>query len=161
MTQFLNLFRVLSTRMRSLATKSNALIVFVGAVLAIVVNVFELFGFIKKEKDIGISAIHVLDVEESTNLRTIKVDLVNHGETDLVNIPIKLIVDDSIKATENMQDTLVAGDSQSYTFKEKADLGENGKLYTITTTTLLKGDDNAENNSITKEVKGKSKRKPC
>lgn len=83
---------------------------------------------------------------------SVTVKVKNVGGVDVTSFDAVLTVNESVIATETVNQTLAAGAEMEYTFVTKADLSEPRKTYTITAATSSPDDINPANDATSKEV---------
>lgn len=86
-----------------------------------------------------------------TNAETVKVKIMNFGSAQQFNFPVSFVVD-TLQFTDIVVDTIQSGDSLIYTFSNFADLGLDGKMYSIKAFTGASGDITAFNDTSMKTV---------
>ncbi len=87
-----------------------------------------------------------------TNSETVTVTLFNFGEDPQSNIPVSFAVNGTVIANEFFSGTIQPSTSATYTFTQTADLSNLGETYILLSSTNLSGDEDAFNDSFTKEV---------
>jgi hypothetical protein len=87
-----------------------------------------------------------------TNAETVTISIRNFGTSPQSNIPLELLLDGNIIASEIFSGTIAAGAIETYTFTQTLDLSNSGQTYTIEANTLLADDEFSANDSATKEV---------
>ncbi|MEM7185030.1 MAG: proprotein convertase P-domain-containing protein, partial [Bacteroidota bacterium] len=87
-----------------------------------------------------------------TNAEAVEVTIFNFGLDPQSNFPLELRVDGNLVATETFTGTVAPTMSASFTFAQTVDLSTEGQTYTIEVTTDLSGDEDANNDSVSKDV---------
>jgi len=110
-------------------------------------NITEVFGTDAAISNIvaPISGINLTSTEQV--IATIK----NEGADPITTAQMKLTVDASAPVTETFTGNILAGYTANFTFAATADLSAEG-THTITVEVIMPGDENADNNSMTKIV---------
>lgn len=103
--------------------------------------------------DVGVSNISQPEDGVLSNDETIEVTIRNFGTDAQSNIPVELVVDGNTVANEVFSGTIEVNETATYTFTETVDLSTPETTYTIEVFTELSGDEFADNNGITKEVR--------
>ncbi len=105
------------------------------------------------EKDLGV--IDIISPQSSTlgNNEPVSIQIRNYGTATQSNFEVYYQIDNGTLVTETFSGTINPGDTQIYTFTTKANLSSQGAVYQIKAGTLLTGDEDNNNDSITKEVK--------
>lgn len=86
------------------------------------------------------------------NNETITVTIQNLGEADASGFDISYQIGNDVEIIENYSGTISSGSIAQYTFATTADLSIEGETYTITSSSLLTGDEDLTNDSVSKEV---------
>ncbi len=102
--------------------------------------------------DVGVNAIIQPENGVLTNAETVEISIRNYGTGTQSNIPVELLVDDVVVATETFNGSIAGGDVANYTFAQTVDLSTVGQTYTIKAATLLAGDEFNPNDDFEKEV---------
>lgn len=105
------------------------------------------------ETDLGITNVINPNDGSLTTTETVEVQVRNFGIEDQSNFDIELRLDGTLVATENFAGTIIAGDSEMFTFIQTLDLSTAGQTYEIEARTILTGDQLEDNDSFTKSVK--------
>ena len=87
-----------------------------------------------------------------TNAESVEVTIFNFGLDPQSNFPLELRVDGNLVATETFTGTVQPTMSASFTFAQTVDLSNPGQTYTLEVRTDLSGDEDANNDSVTKDV---------
>ena len=87
----------------------------------------------------------------STN-ESVTVTIQNLGESDASGFDVSYQIGNNIEVIETYSETITSGSIAQYTFATTADLSIEGEIYTITSSSLLNGDEDPANDSVTKEV---------
>ncbi len=87
-----------------------------------------------------------------SNSEQITITIFNYGEDDISNFDVTYQIDGGATVTETFTGTITSASTASYTFSQTADLSVEGQTYSITTSTMLSGDEENSNDSFTKEV---------
>lgn len=77
----------------------------------------------------------------------VSITVTNFGQNALVNVPVRMQVNNGVVANETMSGTILPGASTTYTFTATANLSTTGN-YDIKTWTAVAGDGNTLNDSI-------------
>ena len=102
--------------------------------------------------DIGVASI---DAPESGSLSSdepISLTVFNGGETEQTDFEVHYQIDNGEVITETYNGTLASQAYDSYTFTQTADMGSLGTTYEIKAYTSLDGDEDLNNDTITKSV---------
>ena len=99
---------------------------------------------------VAISAPPTLGVD-LTDEELVTVQIKNNGNQSISNFPIQLKVDDTV-ITETYQGTIPSFYEGEYTFSQKFDFSNKQRIYKVTATVQVSGDENPDNNSKTKTV---------
>lgn len=102
--------------------------------------------------DVGVN-----DIVQPTNgiltaNETVEISIRNFGTATQSSIPVELLVDDVVVATEVYPGPLAAGEVDTYTFAQTVDLSTAGQTYVIKAATILAGDQFEPNDDFEKEV---------
>ena len=103
--------------------------------------------------DIGVASI---DAPESGSLSSdepISLTVFNGGETEQTGFEVHYQIDNGEVITETYNGTLASQTYDSYTFTQTADMGSLGTTYEIKAYTSLDGDEDLNNDTISKSVK--------
>ena len=103
-------------------------------------------------KDVGVNNITSPTNGILTNSETVEVSIRNYGTDSQSNIPVELIVDGNLIASEVYSGTINANDVAIYTFAQTVDLSNSGQTYSIEVKTNLSGDEFVSNDPYTMEV---------
>ncbi len=87
-----------------------------------------------------------------TNAESVEVTLFTFGLDPPSNFPLELRVDGNLVATETFTGTISPTMSASFTFAQTVDLSVPGQTYTLEVTTDLSGDQDPNNDTVTKDV---------
>ena len=87
-----------------------------------------------------------------TNNENITVTIQNLGEADASGFQVSYQVDNGDVITETYDATIFSGATEQHTFTTPADLSNEGQVYTITSSTLLTGDEDPANDSTSVEI---------
>ena len=83
---------------------------------------------------------------------SVTVTIQNLGEADASGFDVSYQIGNNIEVIETYSETITSGSIAQYTFATTADLSIEGEIYTITSSSLLNGDEDPANDSVTKEV---------
>jgi subtilisin-like proprotein convertase family protein len=83
---------------------------------------------------------------------SVTVTIQNLGEADASGFDVSYQIGNNIEIIETYSETITSGSIAQYTFATTADLSIEGEIYTITSSSLLNGDEDPANDSVTKEV---------
>jgi len=103
-------------------------------------------------KDVGVVSIDSPESGTLSNSETVKITIFNYGEDSASNFPVTFQVDGGTVVTETFPGTIPSATTAEYTFTATANLGTVGTTYSITAATNMAGDENTDNNSLTKSV---------
>lgn len=103
-------------------------------------------------KDVGVVSIDSPESGTLSNSETVKVTIFNYGEDSASNFPVTFQVDGGTVVTETFSGTIPSATTAEYTFTATANLGTVGTTYSITAATNMAGDENTDNDSLTKSV---------
>jgi subtilisin-like proprotein convertase family protein len=103
-------------------------------------------------KDIGVTNIDSPVDGALTNNETVTITLFNYGEEDQTNFDVSYQIDGGTLITETYTGTLVAGESDQFTFATPADLSIEGHQYNFVCKTSLSGDEDTSNDVFTKDI---------
>ena len=87
-----------------------------------------------------------------SNNEYITITIQNLGEADASSFDISYQIDNGSVISETYTGTIVSGATEQYEFTTPADLSTEGQVYTITSTSLLSGDEDPTNDSTSLEV---------
>lgn len=87
-----------------------------------------------------------------SNNEYITITIQNLGEADATGFDISYQIDNGSVISETYTGTLVSGATEQYEFTTPADLSTEGQVYSITSTSLLTGDEDPTNDSTSVEV---------
>ena len=87
----------------------------------------------------------------STN-ESVTVTIQNLGESDASGFDISYQIGNDVEVIETYSETITSGSIAQHTFTTTADLSTEGETYTITSSSLLNGDEDPANDSVTQEV---------
>jgi len=87
----------------------------------------------------------------STN-QSVTVTIQNLGEADVSGFDVSYQIGNNVEVIETYSETITSGSIAQYTFTTTADLSNEGETYTITSSSLLNGDEDPTNDSVTQEV---------
>ncbi len=102
--------------------------------------------------DVGVNAITEPNDGLLSAAETVEISIRNFGSNTQSNIPVELLVDGVVEASEIFTGTVNANETETYTFTQTVDLSTPGQSYTIEARTNLSGDEFPSNDSFTKEV---------
>lgn len=102
--------------------------------------------------DVGISNIIQPENGILTNQEVVEVSIRNYGTVAQQNIPLQMIVDGNLLATETFSGTIAPNSTADYTFSQTGNLSNSGQTYAIEVKTALPGDEFPGNDSFTKNV---------
>lgn len=102
--------------------------------------------------DMGAVAIVTPNNGALTANEQVEITLFNFGLDTQTNIPVSLVLDGSAIANEVVPGPIESANSANYTFTATLDLSTEGETYEIVVATNLVGDEDTNNDSITKEV---------
>jgi sulfur carrier protein ThiS len=105
-----------------------------------------------EEFDAGVTAVADPRSGMLTETEAVKVTVRNFGTLTITELPIVLMVDGEVVAEETIEEEILPNATFNYTFTEKIDLSEAGRIYTIRIFTDINGDINRANDTITREV---------
>ncbi len=86
-----------------------------------------------------------------TSSETVEVSIYNFGTDSQSNFDIELLVDGNSVATETYTGTLTPGSSDTFTFTQTIDIGNDGQTYTVEARTLLGGDASPSNDNYERD----------
>ena len=87
-----------------------------------------------------------------SNNELVTIAIQNLGESDASVFEVSYQIDNNIEVIETYSETITSGSTAPYTFVTAADLSIEGETYTITSSSLLSGDEDPGNDSVTQEV---------
>ena len=87
-----------------------------------------------------------------SNNELVTITIQNLGESDASGFEVSYQIDNNIEVIETYSETITSGSTAQYTFVTAADLSIEGETYTITSSSLLNGDEDPGNDSVTQEV---------
>ena len=87
-----------------------------------------------------------------SNNELVTIAIQNLGESDASGFEVSYQIDNNIEVIETYSETITSGSTAQYTFVTAADLSIEGETYTITSSSLLNGDEDPGNDSVTQEV---------
>jgi len=87
----------------------------------------------------------------STN-QSVTVTIQNLGEADVSGFDVSYQIGNNVEVIETYSEAITSGSIAQYTFTTTADLSTEGETYTITSSSLLNGDEDPTNDSVTQEV---------
>jgi hypothetical protein len=102
--------------------------------------------------DVGVNAIPQPNDGILSAAETVEISIRNFGTVSQSNIPVELLVDGVLLASEVFTGTINANESDTYSFTQTVDLSTPGQSYTIEARTNLSGDEFPANDSFTKVV---------
>ncbi|GAB5398638.1 MAG: hypothetical protein Aureis2KO_02230 [Aureisphaera sp.] len=102
--------------------------------------------------DVGAVSIDAPNDGALTATEQVDVTIFNFGQLDQSNIDLELYLDGNLIATEVFAGPLVATTSAPYTFTATLDLSTEGQTYEIEVRTNLGGDEDTNNDGVTKMV---------
>lgn len=102
--------------------------------------------------DVGVSSIDAPNDGPLGATEAITVSIRNYGTNDQSNIPVSYTIDGGAAVNETYAGTILAGETQSYTFTQTADLSTTNQTYAIVATTNMANDDDTSNDSASKNV---------
>lgn len=102
--------------------------------------------------DVGVNAITEPNDGILSAAETVTISIRNFGTDAQTNIPLELLVDDVVVASEAFTGTINSNATDTYTFTQTVDLSNPGQTYTIEARTTLAVDEFPGNDSFTKEV---------
>src|SRR5690606_8658584 len=82
----------------------------------------------------------------------VEISIRNFGTDTQSSIPVELLVDGVVVASEVYPGTLNANETDTFTFSQTVDLSTQGQTYEITARSNLSGDEFPANNSFSKNV---------
>lgn len=87
----------------------------------------------------------------STN-ESVTVTIQNLGESDASGFDVSYQIGNTVEVIETYPETITSGSIAQYTFATTADLSTEGETYIITSSSILNGDEDPANDSVTQEV---------
>ncbi len=87
-----------------------------------------------------------------TDNETITVTIQNLGEADATGFDISYQIDNGSEIIETYTGTITSGSTAQYTFNTSANLSNEGQVYTITSSSLLTGDEDTTNDSTSVQI---------
>jgi hypothetical protein len=102
--------------------------------------------------DVGVNNIIQPNDGLLSSSETVEISIRNFGTDTQSNIPVELLVDGVVVASEVFTGTLNTNEFDNYTFSQTVDLSSQGQTYEITARTTLSGDEFPANNSFSKNV---------
>ena len=87
-----------------------------------------------------------------SNNELVTIAIQNLGESDASGFEVSYQIDNNIEVIETYSETITSGSTAPYTFVTAADLSIEVETYTITSSSLLSGDEDPGNDSVTQEV---------
>ena len=102
--------------------------------------------------DIGVISIDTPISGALTNGESITVTVRNFGEDSASGFDVTYQIDSGSVITEAYEGAIAANTSAQYTFIATADLSTEGQIYSITSSALLTGDEDPNNDSTTGQV---------
>ncbi len=87
-----------------------------------------------------------------SNNELVTITIQNLGESDASGFEVSYQIDNNIEVIETYSETITSGSTAQYTFLTAADLSIEGETFTITSSSLLNGDEDPGNDSVTQEV---------
>ncbi len=102
--------------------------------------------------DMGTVAIVTPNSGALTANETVEITVFNFGLDTQSNIPVSLVLDGDVIANEVVPGPILSANSANYTFTATLDLSAEGETYEIVVATNLTGDEDNNNDSITKNV---------
>jgi subtilisin-like proprotein convertase family protein len=87
-----------------------------------------------------------------SNNELVTITIQNLGESDASGFEVSYQIDNNIEVIETYSETITSGSTAQYTFVTAADLSIEGETFTITSSSLLNGDEDPGNDSVTQEV---------
>lgn len=115
-----------------------------------VVGVFDIAPTLNT--DVGAVLIDSPSDGPLTTTEFVSATLFNFGVQSQSNIPVTLTVDGTTVATETFTGTITSATSASFTFAATVDLSTEGQTYSIEVSTDLSGDEDTNNDAVTKDV---------
>jgi len=102
-------------------------------------------------KDIGVTAITAPESGEGLGMETVTITINNFGAASQANFEVAYSINAGTPVIENVTGPLNSGESITYTFNTPGDFSDPGS-YAVTATTLLSGDSDLSNNTLTVTV---------
>lgn len=102
--------------------------------------------------DVGVNNIVQPNDGLLTANETVEISIRNFGTDTQSSIPVELLVDGVVVASEVYPGTLNANETDTFTFSQTVDLSTQGQTYEITARSNLSGDEFPANNSFSKNV---------
>jgi hypothetical protein len=102
--------------------------------------------------DTGVIAIVQPETGALSTTETIEVTVRNFGVNPQSNVPVSFTVDGGTSVNEVIAGPIPPSSNVTYTFMATGDLGADGTTYSITACTGLVGDEDVDNNCVTKTV---------
>jgi len=102
--------------------------------------------------DVGVISIDTPVSGALTNAETVTVTVFNFGELDASGFDVTYQIDGGATITEAFPGTLASQTSMQYTFTATADLSIEEQVYSITSCTVLAGDEDTTNDCTTSDV---------
>ena len=87
-----------------------------------------------------------------TNSEQVTITIFNYGQNDISNFDVTYQIDGGATVTETYSGTIASASTAQFTFSQTADLSNEGQTYSITASTDLSGDEDAANDSFTKDI---------
>lgn len=87
-----------------------------------------------------------------TNSEQVTITIFNYGQNDISNFDVTYQIDGGATVTETYTGTIASASTAQFTFSQTADLSNEGQTYSITASTDLSGDEDAANDSFTKDI---------
>ncbi|MFY0630283.1 MAG: proprotein convertase P-domain-containing protein [Flavobacteriaceae bacterium] len=103
-------------------------------------------------KDLSVISIDAPVSGSLSNAESITIKITNLGEDDATGFDVSYQIDGGAIVTETYAGTIASNITADYTFTTTADLSTEGQVYSIKASSLLTGDEDATNDSFTKEV---------
>ena len=102
--------------------------------------------------DVGVNEITQPNNGLLSSSETVEISIRNFGTAAQTDIPVELVLDGVVQATETFIGTIEPGEVATYTFTQTIDLSTPGTTYVIEAITLLNGDQFVPNDDFVKEV---------
>ncbi|NQX86256.1 MAG: T9SS type A sorting domain-containing protein [Flavobacteriaceae bacterium] len=102
--------------------------------------------------DVGVSSIDSPNSGVLGATEAVTISIMNFGTNAQSNVPVSYTIDGGAAVNETYTGTIAAGTTESYTFTQTADLSVANQTYAIVATTNLTGDENNNNDSMSKNV---------
>lgn len=102
--------------------------------------------------DIGVVSINTPNDGMLTSTESISVTIFNYGQNVASNFPVSYQIDGGSVVTETYTGTIASAGYGTFTFTTTGDFATEGHTYSILAYTSLSGDENNDNNSVSKNV---------